>query len=116
MKSIVPAILFANVILAHHHCPPQIFERVLSGCKNFEEPELTKVRYDQTKREFSYTLNYRESALIERDTYDCKGHFQFRESLNVNRPGSVFFRQPEEGNADFTLLREVRAYIRDHSG
>src|SRR5262245_22864928 len=96
------------------HCPPTIVDNVTHVCKNFSEPVMSDVSYDSVKKEFRYELKYKEVTSYTRDVFNCWGHFMYREYLKRARPGSVPFIRPDEGNTDFTVIREVRQYLEDH--
>ncbi|MBI1859784.1 MAG: hypothetical protein HYR96_02565 [Deltaproteobacteria bacterium] len=97
-----------------HPCPPYVVDTVHSACRMFPEtPKLEKVQYDQEKKEFRYFLPFHEITRYTRSHYTCHGRLYFTEFGNRTTQGTQIFAQPEEGHADFTLIREVRAYIKD---
>ncbi|MBI1859775.1 MAG: hypothetical protein HYR96_02510 [Deltaproteobacteria bacterium] len=97
------------------HCHPSVVETIDSVCHRFpEEPKLTRVEYNQDAREFRYYLPVTEVTRYTRTYYNCWGRVTFIERGSRSTHATQYFSQPDEGHADFTLVREVRAYIKRH--
>lgn len=96
-------------------CPPILVETVETQCRNYEEPEQTKVVYDQSKHEFRYALGYRQWQRVKQEWSNCNGYLWRTEIVTRETAGTIPFRQDEEGHTDFTLVRAIREYLKEHA-